>query len=169
MFTLEDNKLTFLLMIGGRKMENKNLDSYGYLLNCPDEMLGNVNKTMNDKRAIINWNNFNVGDAFYTENIYRCVMVDHVIKRIMFVTEEEYKNEFELKYNNNKYKKPNMREKIKEYIGELDTEIDRLESDLEKQMTYNVEACKVTATESRLNAIIEVKNDLLGRLEEVIQ
>lgn len=150
-------------------MENKNLDSYGYLLNCPDEMLGNVNKTMNDKRAIINWNNFNVGDAFYTENIYRCVMVDHIIKRIMFVTEEEYKNEFELKYNNNKYKKPNMREKIKEYIGELDTEIDRLESDLEKQMIYNVEACKVTATESRLNAIIEVKNDLLGRLEEVIQ
>lgn len=149
-------------------MENKNLDSYGYLLNCPDEMLGNVNKTMNDKRAIINWNNFNVGDAFYTENIYRCVMVDHVMKRIMFVTEEEYKNEFDLKYNNNKYKKPDMREKIKEYIGELNTEIDRLESDLEKQMTYNVEACKVTATESRLNAIIEVKNDLLERLEEVI-
>ena len=61
-----------------------------------------------------------------------------------------------------------MREKIKEYIGELDTEIDRLESDLEKQMTYNVEACEVTETESRLNTIIEVKNDLLGRLEEVI-
>ena len=28
--------------------------------------------------------------------------------------------------------RPNMREKIKEYIGELDTEIDRLESELEK-------------------------------------
>ncbi len=64
--------------------------------------------------------------------------------------------------------KPDMREKIKEYISELDTEIDRLESDLEKQMTYNVEACEVTETESRLNTIIEVKNDLLGRLEEVI-
>ena len=64
--------------------------------------------------------------------------------------------------------KPDMREKIKEYISELDTEIDRLESEQEKQMTYNVEACKVTATESRLNAIIEVKNDLLGRLKEVI-
>lgn len=63
---------------------------------------------------------------------------------------------------------PDMREKIKEYIDELDAEIGRLESDLEKQMTYNVEACKVTATESRLNAIIEVKNDLLGRLEEVV-
>ena len=61
-----------------------------------------------------------------------------------------------------------MREKVIEYIGELETEIDRLESDLEKQMTYNVEACKVTATESRLDVIIEVKNDLLGRLEEVI-
>lgn len=68
------------------------------------------------------------------------------------------------KYEN----QPDMREKIKEYINELDTEIDRLESDLEKQMTYSVEACKVTATESRLNAIIEVKNDLLGRLKEVI-
>lgn len=64
--------------------------------------------------------------------------------------------------------KPDIRKKIKEYIGELDTEIDRLESDLEKQMTYNAEACKVAETESRLNAIIEVKNDLLGRLDEVI-
>lgn len=64
--------------------------------------------------------------------------------------------------------KPDMREKIKEYISELDTEIDRLESDLEKQITYNAEACKVSATESKLNAIIEVKNDLLERIEEVI-
>lgn len=63
---------------------------------------------------------------------------------------------------------PDMREKIKEYIDELDAEIDRLESDLEKQITYNAEACKVTATESRLTAIIEVKNNLLGRLEELI-
>ena len=61
-----------------------------------------------------------------------------------------------------------MREKIKEYISELDMEINKLEFDLEKQMIYNVEAYKVSATESRLNAIIEVKNDLLGRLEEVI-
>lgn len=80
-------------------MENKNLKCYGYLLNCPNEMLGNVNKTMNDKQTTINWNNFKVGDAFYTENTYRCVMVDHVLKRIMFVTEEEYKNEFGLKHN----------------------------------------------------------------------
>ena len=152
-----------LWIIGGRKMENKNLDSYGYLLNCPDEMLGDVNKTMNDKRAIINWNNFNVGDAFYTENIYRCVMVDHVMKRIVFVTEEEYKNEFELRYNNNKHKKPDMRKKIKEYIGELNTEIDKLED-----LLKNTDSPYDLQIKGRLNAIIEVKNDLLGRLEEVI-
>ena len=70
--------------------------------------------------------------------------------------------------NNQQENQLDMREKVKEYISELDTEINRLESDLEKQMTDNVEACQVTATESRLNAIIEVKNDLFGRLEEVI-
>lgn len=71
-------------------------------------------------------------------------------------------------FENGLQQETSMRDKVREYINELDTEIDRLESDLEKQMTYNVEACKVTATESRLNTIIEVKNDLLGRLEEVI-
>lgn len=71
-------------------------------------------------------------------------------------------------FENGLQQETSMRDKVREYIGELDTEIDRLESDLEKQMTYNVEACKVTETESRLNIIIEVKNDLLGRLEEVI-
>mgnify|MGYP002606375502 CR=1 FL=1 len=151
----------FLLMIGGRKMENKNLNCYGYLLNCPEEMLVDINETMKDKQTTINWNNFKVGDAFYAENTYRCVMVDHVMKRIMFVTEEEYKNEFELRYNNNKYKKPDMREKIKEYIGELDTEIDRLEG-----LLKNTDSPYDLQIKGRLNAIIEVKNDLLGRLEE---
>lgn len=64
--------------------------------------------------------------------------------------------------------KPDIKKKIREYINELDAEIDRLESDLEKQMTYNVEACKVTETESRLNTIIEVKNDLIGKIGDVI-
>ena len=56
-------------------MENKNLKSYGYLLNCPNEMLGYVNKIMNDKRTVINWNDFNVGDSFSVEeNTFKCVM-----------------------------------------------------------------------------------------------
>ena len=95
-------------------------------------------------------------------------MVDHVMKRIVFVTEEEYKNEFELRYNNNKHKKPDMRKKIKEYIGELNTEIDRLERNLEKQMIFNVDTNKVAMTELRMKTLIEVENDLNGRLEEVI-
>lgn len=58
---------------------------------------------------------------------------------------------------------PDMREKIKEYISELDTEIDRL-GDLLK----NTDSPYDLQIKGRLNAIIEVKNDLLGRLEEVI-
>ena len=59
--------------------------------------------------------------------------------------------------------KPDMREKIKEYISELDAEIDRLENLLKSaDSPYDLQI------KGRLNAIIEVKNDLLGRLEEVI-
>lgn len=56
-----------------------------------------------------------------------------------------------------------MREKIKEYIGELNTEIDRLEV-----LLKNTDSPYDLQIKGRLNAIIEVKNDLLGRLEEVI-
>lgn len=58
---------------------------------------------------------------------------------------------------------PDMREKIKEYINELDTEIDRLDD-----LLKNTDSPYDLQTKGRLNAIIEVKNDLLGRLEEVI-
>lgn len=58
---------------------------------------------------------------------------------------------------------PDMREKIKEYVSELDMEIGRLEDSL--KITYS-EMCTVVAIKSRLQTIIEVKNDLLGRLEE---
>ena len=68
------------------------------------------------------------------------------------------------KYEN----QPDMREKIKEYIIELNTEIDRLERDLEKQMIFNVDANKVAMTELRMKTLIEVVNDLNGRLEEVV-
>lgn len=65
---------------------------------------------------------------------------------------------------NNQYEnQPDMREKIKEYISELDIEINRL-GDLLK----NTDSPYDLQIKGRLNAIIEVKNDLLGRLEEVI-
>ena len=59
--------------------------------------------------------------------------------------------------------KPDMREKIKEYIGELDTEIDRLED-----LLKNTDSPYDLQIKGRLNAIIEIKNDLLGRVDEVI-
>lgn len=59
--------------------------------------------------------------------------------------------------------KPDMREKIRVYISELDTEIDRLED-----LLKNTDSPYDLQIKGRLNVIIEVKNDILGRLEEVI-
>lgn len=63
--------------------------------------------------------------------------------------------------------KPDMREKIKEYISELDTEINRCENELQKYYKSNRDI-GVISMQNRIQVLIEVKNDLLGRLEEVI-
>ena len=59
---------------------------------------------------------------------------------------------------------PDMREKIKEYISELDMEIKRAESEIVNTDDKDYEARMM----SRLNTLTEVRNDLLGRLEEVV-
>nr|DAM36192.1 MAG TPA: Protein of unknown function (DUF1192) [Caudoviricetes sp.] len=79
---------------------------------------------------------------------------------------------------------PDMREKIREYIDELDTEIKRCESELILINSSYTQSCEPKnpqvgevwighsdnkyELQSRINALIEVKNDLLGRLEEVV-
>ena len=79
---------------------------------------------------------------------------------------------------------PDMREKIREYIDELDTEIKRCESELILINSSYTQSCEPKnpqvgevwishsdnkyELQSRINALIKVKNDLLGRLEEVI-
>lgn len=63
--------------------------------------------------------------------------------------------------------KPDMREKIREYINELDTEIDRCENELQKYYKSNGDI-GVISMQNRIQVLIEVKNDLLGRLEEVV-
>ena len=66
------------------------------------------------------------------------------------------------KYENH----PDMREKVMEYIGELDAEYDRCMNWIEEHM--NGEACQVSAMEMRAKTLMEVKNDLQGRLEELV-
>ena len=61
---------------------------------------------------------------------------------------------------------PDIREKVKEYIDELDEEIARCMEWVEEHM--NGEACQVSAIEMRAKTLNEVKNDLQGRLEEVV-
>lgn len=62
---------------------------------------------------------------------------------------------------------PDMREKIREYISELDTEINRCENELQKYYKSNGDI-GVISMQNRIQVLIEVKNDLLGRLEEAI-
>ena len=58
---------------------------------------------------------------------------------------------------------PDVREKVREYIGELDAEIKRCEDTLSKtDSPYDLRI------KGRLETIIDVKNDLQGRLDEVI-
>lgn len=61
---------------------------------------------------------------------------------------------------------PDMREKVMEYIGELDKEYDRCMAWIEEHI--DGEACQVFVMEMRAKTLMEVKNDLQGRLEELI-
>lgn len=67
------------------------------------------------------------------------------------------------KYEN----QPDMREKIKEYISELDAEINRCHHLAEQNM--NDEATTVAEMMVvRVQTLMEVKNDLESRLEELL-
>ena len=66
------------------------------------------------------------------------------------------------KYEN----QPDMREKIREYIDELDAEYDRCMEWIEGHM--DGESCQVTAMEMRAKTLNEIKNDLQSRLEELV-
>ena len=57
-----------------------------------------------------------------------------------------------------------IREQIMEYISRLDTEIKRVESEIVNTSDKSYEARMM----ARLDVLTEVKNDLQGRLEEII-
>lgn len=97
------------------------------------------------------------GSVFQIDNDNRFYYCPKCGKKL---TKENFKGK---DFGNMDQDKPDMREKIREYINELDMEINRL-GDLLK----NTDSPYDLQIKGRLNAIIEVKNDLLGRLEEVI-
>lgn len=66
------------------------------------------------------------------------------------------------KYEN----QPDMREKVGEYIIELDAEYNRCMEWIEDYM--DSEACQVSAMEMRAKTLMEVKNNLESRLDEMI-
>ena len=67
------------------------------------------------------------------------------------------------KYEN----QPDMREKLNEYISELDAEIERCHKLAEQNM--DDEATTIAEMmAARVHALTEVSNDLKGRLEELI-
>ena len=87
-------------------------------------------------------------------------------------------------FENGLQQETSMRDKVREYIGELDTEIKRCDSELILINSSHTQSCEPKnpqvgeiwishsdneyELQSRINTLIEVKNDLLGRLEEVI-
>ena len=72
---------------------------------------------------------------------------------------------------------PDMREKIKEYISELDAEIDRCTKFIEDKLSKIKDngkkeiylfSIEYITLKTRVKTLTEVKNDLQGRLEELI-
>lgn len=59
---------------------------------------------------------------------------------------------------------PDMREKVKEYISELDAEYDRCIKWIEEHISDE----SVAPMKMRAKTLNEIKNDLQGRLEELI-
>ena len=72
----------------------------------------------------------------------------------------------ELEVALNALNRPDMREKVKEYISELDAEYDRCIEWVEEHM--DGEVCQVSAMEMRTKTLMEVKNDIQSRLEELV-
>ena len=72
------------------------------------------------------------------------------------------------KYEN----QPDMREKVREYISELDVEIDRCHKEISNlsydEVQVRVNKAEINVYMSRAKTLMEVKNDLESRLEELI-
>ena len=95
---------------------------------------------------------------------FRYDFLGHYINDSSNMTFQDVENR--LNYLEEKENQPDMREKVKEYISELDAEYDRCMKWYEKHI--DDETCQVTVMEARMKTLNDVKNDLKGRLEELV-
>ena len=72
-----------------------------------------------------------------------------------------------LNYLEEKENQPDMREKVREYIDEIDVELNRCRSWLNDNRE-KLGSVSFERMYGRINALIEVKNDLQGILEEMV-
>ena len=63
---------------------------------------------------------------------------------------------------------PDMREKVKEYISELDKEIERCEELYEEVSVDYSDPTRSLAIQCRIETLSQIKSDLKSRLEELI-
>ena len=67
---------------------------------------------------------------------------------------------------------PDMREKVKEYISELDAEIDRCHKEISNlsydEVQVRANRAEINVYQCRAKTLTEVKNDLQSRLDELI-
>lgn len=64
--------------------------------------------------------------------------------------------------------RPDMREKVKEYIAELDEEISRCEKLYEENSVNYSDPTRSLVTQCRVETLVRVKCDLESRLEELM-
>lgn len=95
---------------------------------------------------------------------FRSDMLNHYINSVSDKTFQDAEDR--LNYLESKEQLPDMREKVKEYISELDIEIDRYNKIYKDMIAEPMEeSVPQKQIKSRINTLTEVKNDLESRLE----
>lgn len=95
---------------------------------------------------------------------FREDMLEHYINGVSSMTFQDAENRL-----NYFEELPDMREKVKEYIGELEEEIQRcLNIMIDLTVRNRLKDMKQIELETRIQTLDEVKNDLKNRLEELV-
>ena len=123
------------------------------------------------------WIDTDIAIPAFDEQIVKIKVADFAEN---YVTEGYYSHREQVWYdkngyclNDNVYKwssdnKPDMREKVKEYIAELDEEISRCEKLYEENSVNYSDPTRSLATQCRVETLVQVKCDLESRLEELV-